>query len=183
MNIIVFSGSARPKRQSHQVALEVIKRLEEMGHTVTLLDVRELNFPLLEDTLPDLPNPPEKMQETSRAISETDGILVVSPEHNGSYSGALKNTMDYFYKEYFHKPFGIVAVSNGMLGGINAVKALQHYSLKLGGIVLPEMLLTPKVQTLFTDGKLTDEGYSGRLDKFLEQYLWLVNAIKAAQKP
>lgn len=183
MKIIVFSGSARPQRQSHQVALEVIKRLGEQGHTVTLLDVRELNFPLLEDTYASLESPSEKMAETSHAIAEADGILVVSPEHNGSYSGALKNTMDYFYKEYFHKPFGIIVVSNGMLGGINAAKALQHYLLKIGGIVLPEMQLTPKVQTLFTDGKLTDENYSGMLDKFLKQFLCLTNTISAAPKP
>ncbi|KAA3440310.1 NADPH-dependent FMN reductase [Rufibacter hautae] len=181
MKLVVVSGSARPQRQSHQVALEVGRRLEEKGHSVHLLDVRELNFPLLENTFDKTPNPSDLMKETSAAIAQSDGLVMVSPEHNGSYSGALKNTLDYFYKEYFHKPFGIVAVSAGMLGGINAAKSLQHYALTLNGIVLPNALLTPKVQTLFQDGQLTDAAYAGRLDKFLEDFLWLGQAIQATQ--
>ncbi len=155
------------------------KRLEEKGHTVHLLDVRDLNFPLLERVYDPAAPLSGKMQEVSAAIAQSDGLVIVSPEHNGSYSGALKNTMDYFYKEYFRKPFGIVAVSAGMLGGINAAKSLQHYALTLNGIVLPNALLTPKVQTLFQDGQLIDAGYGTRLDKFLTDFLWLAQAIQA----
>src|SRR5688572_27145850 len=122
MKIIVVSGSARPERQSHQVAEEVLRRLEARGHTCTMLDVKELNFPLLYQTFDKMTDPPEKMKEVSSTISNCDGLVLVSPEHNNSYSGALKNTMDYFFTEYFHKPFGAVAVSNGKLGGINAAK-------------------------------------------------------------
>jgi NAD(P)H-dependent FMN reductase len=183
MKLIVFSGSARPQRRSHQVAEEVKRRLEAKGHEVEMLDVLELNFPLLKETFDKETNPTERMKEVSRSIEGCDGIVIVSPEHNNSYSGALKNTMDYYFKEYAHKPFGVVAVSNGMLGGINAAKNLLHYSLTLQGIVLPKFLLTPKVQDLFTDGKLTDDGYGKRMDAFLEEYLWLVNCLfKTASK-
>jgi NAD(P)H-dependent FMN reductase len=181
MNLIVFSGSARPLRQSHQVAQEVVKRLKDQGHTVQLLDVRELNFPLLENTFASTPEPSEKMTQTSAAIAQSDGLVLVSPEHNSSYSGALKNTLDYFYQEYFHKPFAVVGVSSGMLGGVNAAKNLQELAIKFNGIVLPNFLLTPKVQTLFQDGQLIDEGYSGRLDKFLADFLWLAKALQTAQ--
>ena len=47
MNLIVVSGSARPERQSHQVAEEIMRRLEAKGHSCTMFDVMELNFPLL----------------------------------------------------------------------------------------------------------------------------------------
>ncbi|ALJ01298.1 NADPH-dependent FMN reductase [Rufibacter tibetensis] len=179
MKLVVVSGSARPQRQSHQVALEVGRRLEEKGHTIHLLDVRALNFPLLENTFDKTAEPSEQMKETSAAIAQSDGLILVSLEYNGSYSGALKNTLDYFYKEYYHKPFGIVAVSAGMLGGINAAKSLQHYALTLNGIVLPNSLITPKVQTLFQDGQLIDAAYASRLDKFLDDFLWLGKAIQA----
>ncbi len=112
MKLIVFSGSARPERRSHQVALEVKNRLEAQNHEVELLDVLELDFPLLKETFAKEPNPTERMKQVSGSIQNCDGLVIVSPEHNGSYSGALKNTMDYYYKEYTHKPFGIVAVSN-----------------------------------------------------------------------
>ena len=183
MKLIVFSGSARPERQSHQVAEEVKSRLEQKGHSVTMLDVRELNFPLLENTFEKTAEPWEKLKATSQVISESEGIVVVSPEHNGSYSGALKNTMDYYFNEYAYKPFGIVGVSSGMLGGVKATDKLQQYALTLKGIVLPNVMITPKVQTLFKDGKLIDSGYGERLDKFLAEFLELAQLISKRQKP
>src|SRR5690606_10961265 len=108
----------------------------------------------------------------------TDGFIIVSPEHNGSYSGALKNSMDYFYKEYEHKFFGIITVSGGIYGGINALKNLQHYVLKLNGYLIPEFLLTPNVQKLFTDQHLIDESYGTRLDQFLNKYLSFSKSIE-----
>jgi hypothetical protein len=42
-------------------------------------------------------------------------------------------------------------------------------------------MLTPQVQTLFTDGTLTDEAYGQRLDKFLESFLWLTRTISGAK--
>ncbi|AKQ44917.1 hypothetical protein TH63_03610 [Rufibacter radiotolerans] len=182
MNIVVISGSARPQRRSHQVALEVQRRLSNRQHSCSLLDVKALNLPLLENTLAETANPSAVLKETSASIAACDALVVVSPEHNGSYSGALKNTMDYFYQEYSRKVFGLVAVSSGMLGGVNAARNMQHYALRLHGIVYPEFLLTPKVQTLFTDGQLTDEGYGQRLDKFLDGFLWLAEAIKGAKE-
>jgi NAD(P)H-dependent FMN reductase len=182
MKIIVVSGSARPERQSHQVAEEIMRRLEAKGHSCTMLDVKELNFPLLDQTFAKMTNPSEKMKEVSAAISNCDGLVVVSPEHNNSYSGVLKNTMDYFFKEYYHKAFGVVAVSNGKMGGINAAKNLLHYAMTLQGIALPNFLLTPKVEELFTEGKLTDESYSGFMDKFLDSFIWLTDTISKAKK-
>lgn len=45
-------------------------------------------------------------------------------------------------------------------------------------ILLPSFLITPKVQSLFKDGKLTDEGYAKRLDGFLAEYAWLAKKLK-----
>jgi NAD(P)H-dependent FMN reductase len=176
MNIAIISGSARPKRQSHQVALEVQHRLNSRGIDHWLWDIRESNLPLLDYTYDTHPGPSDTLKGLKAKLDSTTAFLVVSPEHNGSFSGALKNSMDYFYAEYSHKLFGIVTVSAGALGGINALKALQHYALKLNGFVYPEFLLTPQVQKLFTDSKISDEGYGIRLDKFLNGFLKVAEA-------
>lgn len=173
MKIAIFSGSARPQRQSHQVAVELKRRLEKRNLTPWMFDVREQGLPLLDNTFRASEEPNDQLKQLSHSIVESDAILIVSPEHNGSYSGALKNSMDYFYKEYFNKVFGLVGVSAGMLGGINCIRSLQHYALSLNGIIYPSYLLTPKVQNLFENGKLTDEAYAQRLEKFLDGFLQL----------
>jgi len=173
MKIIIISGSARPNRQSHKIALEVLKRLEALENIQpALLDVREKPLPLLESIYRNHPNPTENMHHWKKELDQADAFLIVSPEHNGSYSGALKNTLDHFFEEYSNKPMGIIAVSAGALGGINAAMALQHFCLKVGGLLMPAFLLTPKVQSLFdADGILIDESYTKRLDKFLHQFI------------
>lgn len=183
MKIAVISGSARPQRQSHQVAREILRRVEKRGHHAWMFDVREQNLPLLENTFKAAQTPGDQLKKLRESIADSDAFLLVSPEYNGSYSGALKNSMDYFYQEYFNKAFGLVGVSAGMLGGINAIRSMQHYALTLNGIVLPSYLITPKVQSLFTDGELTDEGYSERIDKFLDRFMWLAQLLaKDAEK-
>ncbi|MBF9254259.1 NAD(P)H-dependent oxidoreductase [Pontibacter sp. 172403-2] len=177
MNIAVISGSARPERQSHQVAVEVKNSLDKLNIRNWLFDVKELNLPLLDYTYDKHPAPGEILKQLKNKLDHTDAFIIVSPEHNGSFSGALKNTMDYFYKEYAHKVFGIVTVSSGVLGGINALKNLQHYVLKLNGIVAPEFLITPQVQKLFTNQQLTDESYGQRMNKFLDAFVALAEIV------
>ena len=94
-------------------------------------------------------------------------------KYNASYPGSLENSMEYFFTEYAGKPFGIISVSSGILGVVNALKNLQQYVIKLSGIVCPQFLLTPKVQTLFNDGNLKDEGYSQSMDEFLTSFFEL----------
>lgn len=49
MNIVVISGSPRPQRTSHRVAVEIINRLSRIENlSVTLLDLKEADFPNLD---------------------------------------------------------------------------------------------------------------------------------------
>lgn len=178
MNIVVISGSARPQRTSHQVALETVNRLVLRNIETALLDIMEFNFPNLDYIYSKHPSPMEKMKEFSSAILKSDGILIVTPEHNGSYSGALKNTLDYFFGEFSKKVMGVVSVSTGKFGGIRAAMDLQKLILVLGGYPLPRFMTTPEVQNVFKEGKLVDESYGKKLEAFLDEFLWLTEAIK-----
>lgn len=178
MNIAIISGSARSSRQSHQVALEVQNRLAKLNISAWMWDVKESNLPLLVDVFSKQDHPSEELKRLKSQLDLTDGFIIISPEYNGSYSGALKNSMDYFFKEYEHKYFGIITVSAGNFGGINALKNLQHYVLKLNGYLMPEFLLTPNVQKLFEDQLLIDESYALRLDQFLNKYISFSKSIE-----
>lgn len=179
MNITVISGSTRPERKSHDVALEVLRRVAAReGVNSFLLDVKEYNLPNLDYVFSKHPSPSEEMKKFSQTISQSDGIIIVTPEHNGSYSGALKNTLDYFHGEFSKKVMGAVSVSTGKLGGIRAAMELQKLILALGGYTLPRFLTTAEVQNVFKDGKLVDEAYGKRMDSFLDEFLWLTEAVK-----
>lgn len=173
MNIALISGSARPKRQSHKVTMALQDKLATQQQvTVNLLDVKEPALPLLDQVFSTITAPSQQLVHWHETLDNAEAVIIVSPEHNGSFSGALKNAMDYFYEEYAGKPLGIITVSAGALGGINAAKALQLYGIKLGMILYPDFLITPKVQSVFGEGhEIADESYAKRLDKFIDGFL------------
>ncbi|NMB83346.1 MAG: NAD(P)H-dependent oxidoreductase [Ignavibacteria bacterium] len=179
MNIVVVSGSPRPQRTSHQVALEVYNRLNNMENvSVTLLDVKEADFPNLDYVYKKNPSVSDEMKKFSETIAASDGIIIVSPEYNGSFSGALKNAIDYFYGEFSKKVIGVVSVSTGKMGGIRAVMDLQKLILALGAFPLPKYLTTPEVQNLFSNGLLVDDRYGKQMEVFINEFLWLTEAVK-----
>lgn len=56
-------------------------------------------------------------------IDSFDGFVFVTPEYNHSTSGALKNAIDYLYKEWNNKAAGFVGY--GSAGGAWAVEHLR----------------------------------------------------------
>ena len=178
--IAIVSGSARLGRQTPKAVNHLAKILEsnDQVEKVTILDVAEYNFPIMLERRGRNPNPPERLDEFGDILDEADALVFASPEYNGSFSGALKNTTDYFYKEYSKKPIGILMVSGGMRGGINASHDLQKYILSIGAFPMPYKLLVANVTKIFDEtGKLTDEGTDASFKKFVDELLWLTEGI------
>jgi len=187
MHITILSGSTRINRQSHRVALGLEKIINAQGvHTAEVLDLAAYDFPMLEEVLHRHPQPPKGLADFAERIRQSDAHLFVSPEYNGSYTAALKNAVDYLKeKEFAQKVIGIVSVSAGMLGGIRAALAMQQLVLGLGAYPVPQMLPVAQVSQRFDEtGLLLDPGFEKNIRVFLEQFLWLAEAVsdkKAAE--
>ena len=179
MKILILSSSVREKRNTHMVARSLSERMrEKYGVDAELIDLMEYDLPHLAFLYKAHPNPPSAMGKLYDKFMDSDGYIFVSPEHNGSYSAALKNAVDHYPKEaYLRKPIGISTVSTGGMGGMRAALQMQLLVLAIKGFPMPEMLLTPNVTSLFTDGRLTDEKFIKTMDRYIENYLWYANAL------
>jgi len=103
----------------------------------------------------------------------------VTPEYNRSTSSALKNTLDYFLEEYFFKPSAIVSYSPGLFGGIIATEQLRIIFAEIGAPSISSSFPIPRVHKVFDDqGKLLDEAYNIRVEKFLKEFEWYIEAFK-----
>src|SRR5690606_21615301 len=108
-NITILYGAIREGRLSVRAAKGIKNALEQSGKAnVTYIDIKDYNLPVMEARLKDMDNPPSDIVAIGKALEEADGIIFVTPEYNNSYSGALKNCVDYFTKEWSKKPIGIV---------------------------------------------------------------------------
>ena len=122
----VIVGSTRPNRVGKGVGewvYEVAKKRPDIE--VELVDVADFDLPLLDEPAP--PSVGEHTKEHTKKwaakIAEADGYIFVTGEYNHSIPGALKNAIDFIYKEWNNKAAGFV--SYGSNGGSRAVEHLR----------------------------------------------------------
>lgn len=181
--IPVILGSTRRGRQSPKVAHFVAERMKRTDRIETeILDLAEYNFPIMEERLRFIEDPPPGLREFGEKIDRADSIIIVSPEYNNGYPGVLKNALDYLLPEYKRKPVGIVTVSAGGFGGLNCLAQLRLVTIGMGAFPIPAALPVSSVQNSFDeDGNLKDVSYEKRADAFISELLWFTEAI-ATQK-
>lgn len=124
--VAIIIGSTRPGRNGEAVAKWVYNIAKNRTDAeFELVDLQDFNLPLLDEAVPpsmgDYKN--EHTKKWSEKIESFDAFVFVTPEYNHSTSGALKNAIDYLYKEWNNKAAGFV--SYGSVGGVRAVEHLR----------------------------------------------------------
>ena len=183
-HIAIISSSVRRGRNSHRVALYFKQYIEEQNHgTVEIIDLMAYQFPVFDERLKYQEAPTEQMLDFAARVKGADGIIIVTPEYNGSIPAALKNVTDLLYDEWHHKPIAISTVSDGAFGGSQVLIALQFTLWKMRALTVPAMFPVPKVREAFNeDGSATDKaGTDKRAAGFMKELLWCMNAVGSAK--
>jgi NAD(P)H-dependent FMN reductase len=178
MNILIISGSPRATSVTVRVAQFLQNYFSSTtGHQVELLDVRDEPYPMIQNVWGKLEDVPSEFKSSAKKVFESNAIILVTPEYNGSYSPAMKNLLDHFPKQS-RKPFGIVTASPGMMGGMRASQQLQQMICAFFGIPSPHMLIVGGVDKKFNEnGELIDQDFRKLIDSFAKEFLWLAQKI------
>jgi NAD(P)H-dependent FMN reductase len=126
LKIGIIVGSTRPGRNAMQVAQWTYEQAKKRSDAeFELIDVEAANLPLLDEPVP--PSLGQYSKEHTKAwaakIAPCDAFVFVTPEYNHAPSGALKNAIDFLYKEWNNKAAGFV--SYGSAGGARSVEVLR----------------------------------------------------------
>ena len=126
IKIAIIIGSTRPGRKAEAVAKWVHEIAKKRGDAeFEIIDIKDYNLPLLDEAVP--PSLGQYSQPHTLAwsarIATFDAYVFVTPEYNHSTSGALKNAIDYLYREWNNKAAGFVGY--GSAGGTRAVENLR----------------------------------------------------------
>src|SRR6266516_1321495 len=172
--IPVILGTARQGRESEHAAHFVFERTKaRAGVETELIDVRALPM-RLDDAGEQMKDP-----AFSATVERCDGLILVTPEYNHGYPGLLKHALDMNLKEYIHKAVGICGVSAGSIGGARVIEQLLPVMRELGLVAIFEDVNFGKVGTLFDErGNLLDESYVRRVDKFLDELIWMARVLR-----
>jgi NAD(P)H-dependent FMN reductase len=127
LNVAIILGSTRPGRNGEAVArwvYEIARRRTDAKFE--LVDIKDYNLPLLDEPMP--PSLGQYSQSHTKVwaakIAEFDAFVFVAPEYNHGISGALKNAIDFLFREWNHKSAGFVSYG-GYANGSRAVEQLR----------------------------------------------------------
>ena len=126
LKIAIIVGSTRPGRKADAVAAWVHGLAKQRSDAeFEIVDIKDFNLPLLDEAVP--PSMGQYSQPHTKAwaakIAPFDAFVFVTPEYNHATSGALKNALDFLYKEWNNKAAGFVGY--GSAGGARAVENLR----------------------------------------------------------
>jgi NAD(P)H-dependent FMN reductase len=172
--IPIILGTARRGRQSENVARLVFEETKKRADIETeLIDVCKLPMKF-DDAGEQMKDP-----KFSATIQRCDGLIIVTPEYNHGYPGLLKHALDMNLKEYIHKAVGICGVSAGPFGGARVIEGLLPVMRELGLVTIFWDVNFGNVEKLFDQqGKLLDQSYVRRLDKFLNELIWMARVLR-----
>ncbi|MGK7917911.1 MAG: NADPH-dependent FMN reductase [Prochloraceae cyanobacterium] len=167
VKIIALGGSLRSESYSAQALKLAAMRVEALGASVEILDLRSMKLPFCDggDEYPEYPDV-EKMRN---AVKEADGLILATPEYHGGVSGSLKNALDLMSFEHLSgKVTGLISVLGGQPNS-NALNNLRIIMRWVHAWVIPEQIAIPQAWKAFdSEGKLLDEKLSQRFDKFAQ---------------
>jgi NAD(P)H-dependent FMN reductase len=183
LKVAIILGSTRPGRNGEAVAkwvLDIAKKRRDAEFEY--VDIKDYELPLLDE-----PSPPSQGMYTkghtktwAAKIDSFDAFVFVTAEYNHGIPGALKNAIDFLFKEWNNKVAGFVGY--GSAGGVRAVEQLR--------LVMAELqVATVRAQvqlSLFTDsenfGTFKPAPYQEKMaNTMLDQVIAWGNALKSVR--
>jgi chromate reductase len=155
MTILAISGSLRAA--SHNTALlRAAAEHAPEGVEIELYDGLGQLPPYNEDD--DTATPPAEVQRLRDEISAADGVLISTPEYNGTVPGQIKHLVDWASRPYgtgsalYGKPVAVIGASPSDYGAMWAQDHLRKSLGIAGARVIDRELLVGKVADRFAPG-------------------------------
>ncbi|MBL8583228.1 MAG: NAD(P)H-dependent oxidoreductase [Rhizobiaceae bacterium] len=166
--ILLFAGSTRSGAYSGRTADAAMKELAVQGADVTRLSLADYPLPLMNEDLEREQGLPDNAVKLARHFHRHDGILICTPEYNGSIPPLVKNTIDWVSR--VHKdggkpvtPFNgkvaaICSSSEGHFAGIRSAAHLRAVLSHIGMEVIAPQVSVPRAGDAFDEhGDFRDE--------------------------
>lgn len=147
--ILAFAGSTRTGSFNRQALDYAVKGAREAGADVTLIDLKDYSLPLYNGDLELSHGIPDSAMRLKALFKENDGLLLACPEYNSSITPLLKNTLDWVSRAhgdesglvpYEGKWAGLVAASDGRLGGLRGLRHVREILTTLQVMVIPQQM-------------------------------------------
>src|ERR1022692_1776426 len=93
--ILVFAGSTRNDSLHRKLVQVAAAELRRVGGDAAVADLRDYPMPLYDGDLEAAQGMPAGAKALKDLVRGQDGLVIASPEYNGSFSALLKNAIDW----------------------------------------------------------------------------------------
>ncbi|MEM0947554.1 MAG: NAD(P)H-dependent oxidoreductase [Pseudomonadota bacterium] len=165
--LLCISGALRRNSTNTKLLREAARHY---GRPHALGDIR---FPLYDGDAEEADGIPEAVQSLSDQIASAEAVAIASPEYNQSFSGVLKNALDWVSRTdgspWANKPVAIMSAAAGRAGGARA-----NYALRLALTPFrPRLLTGPEVLIALSGDQFDQNGHliEARYEKALVELM------------
>ena len=182
MRILGVCGSLR-RSSYNRMLLDAAADTAARGVVLELLDGIEQLPPYNEEL--DVESAPDPVRRLREAIAVADGVLIATPEYNGSVPGALKNALDWASRPFPQsclrgKPVAVIGASTGVFGAVWAQAELRRVLTAIGAAVVGAELPVSSAHRAFSgEGRLVDRQVEAALAAVLDELVARASALAA----
>ncbi len=177
--IVLIAGTNRPGSQTLRVTKMLEKKYQAAGAETLLLDLNKLPMELFEPSAYE--KKPASFAPFSEGVLNADGLLVVTPEYNGSFPGVLKLFIDHlkFPESFEGRPVAFLGLAAGMWGALRSVEQLQMIFSYRNARLFNERVFLPRVESqLNPDASPKDSVVGSLIDSQVKNFIKFVEALK-----
>lgn len=180
--VVAFGASNSSKSINKQLATWASAQLKDTE--VNLLNLNDFEMPIFSVDREEESGIQHKAVKFKDQLRGADGILISFAEHNGSYSAAFKNIMDWASRieksMWLEKPMFLLATSPGARGGKTVLETASNSFPHRGGKVVSTFSL-PSFEQHFEEGEgITDSSLHTEFLQQLDTFQAELNQVAAS---
>lgn len=173
--ILVVSSSLRAESHSRVLAKEAQRLLEQDGHAVSLLDLREHPLPLCDGGSCYSHPGVIRIGET---LAKASAVLVATPIYNYDASAAVKNLVELTGSGWEDKVVGFLCAAGGQGSYMSIMSLANSLMLDFRSVIVPRFVYA--TSEAFGGGRIVDPEVSRRVAELSRAAARLAGLAKAA---
>ncbi len=177
--IQILCGTNRPGSNTRKITSIVEGLYRDLKASSEVIDLAHLPREIFEPS--SYAQKPAAFEPIAQKIVEADGLVVITPEYNGSLPGVLKYFIDMlpFPASFERKPVCFIGVAAGMWGALRPIEQLELIFGYRNAYIYPERVFMPHINGLLNEaGQLKDADLVDRLRTQAAGFVDFVERLK-----
>lgn len=186
MKILGINGSLRQNAYSKAVLETIIERSTGKAN-IEHFPLHDI--PLYNEDIDTDDTRPEAVTKFKQAITESAGLVIVTPEYNYAMSGVLKNALDWASRPAYtscllDKPVLLIGSSIAGTGAVRALIQTREFFLAVLArpVPIPDIAVMT-VQNKVADGRVTDDVTLQFLDNGVDALIEEIRMLNLRKPP